>query len=382
VRYTRILFVVALALSLTSLGQAQTKDNKDKKIRPAVDETDVHRMVIINGKDRIVHYFSKSGSPAEQAALRNLERFENEMAIVDSLQDLKRQYVATESAMEARRRQVQMQLFGRSFETNNSASMGGTNISFGPQSVDAPLLANGGFGIPTTGLFGGFGGGRSSPIPGLPNQTNGPSPVGPGLLPGPGFPGAIAAGQAAAIAAGIPSGSVANAAVVSPVAQQAIAQNSPGFGLGGGFGFPGTGFGGGYGYPPTFGQQPINSETFNLKTDTKITESLANGIGDEGQFKREMVAQMARKATPEYAASAQDAYKNALASFKSTPEGVPVGYSPAKPRRVIVKMLKDNEEIKGELVRKDPTWTVIRTEDSEVQVRTADVARMTLELVK
>jgi hypothetical protein len=381
VRYTRFLFVLALTLSLTSLGQAQTKDNKDKKIRPAVDESDVHRMVIINGKDRIVHYFSKSGSPAEQAALRNLERFENEVAIVDSLQDLKRQYVATESAMEARRRQVQMQLYGRSFETNNSASMGGTNISFGPQSVDAPLVANGGVGIPTTGLSGGFGGSRSSPIPGLPNQINGPSPVGPGPLPGPGYPGAIAAAQKAANAAGIPPGTPPDAAVVGPVARAVVAENSPGFGLGGGFGFPGTGFGGGYGYPPTWGQQPINSETFNLKTDTKITESLANGIGDEGQFKREMVAQMARQATPEYAASAQDAYKNALASFKSTAEGVPVGYSPTKPRRAIVKM-KDNEEIKGELVREDPTWTVVRTEDSEVRVRTADVARVKLELVK
>jgi len=378
VRTTRFLFALALAFSLTSLGLAQNKD--DKKIKPAVDDADVHRMVIINGKDRIVHYFSKSGSAAEQAALRNLERAENEASYADALQELKRQYVATESAMEARRRQVQMQLYGRSFETNNSSKMEGTNIAFGPQSVDAPLLTSG-VGFPTTGLSGGLGGTRSGSIPGLPNQQNGPAFGGPGPLPGPGFPGAISRAVAAATGAGLPVGSTGTAAVVRPVAQDAVAQNSGGFGLGGGLGFPGTGFGGGFGYPPTFGQQPINSETFSVKTDLKVTESLANGIGDEGQFKREMVAQMARQATPEYSASTQEAYKNALAGFKSNAEGVPVGYSPSKPRRVILKM-KDNEEIKGELVREDPAWTIIRTDDSEVRVRTADVARMKLELPK
>jgi len=295
-RYTRILVALALALSLTSPGQAQTNDNKDKKVKPAVDQSDIHRMVIYNGSKRTVHYVSKSNSPAEQAALRNLERAENEAADAEALLELRRQYVATESALEARRRQVQMQLYGRSYETRNSASMGGTTTTFGPQSVDAPLL--------TTGF---------------------------------GFP------------------------------------------FGGGFGYGGFG-------NPTYGQQPINTETFRLKTDSRVSQSLAHGIGDEGQFKREMVAQMARHASPEHAAAAYQAYTTALASFKGDPNrigeaGHTFKYEPAKPRQVIVK-LKDKEEIKGELVHEDSEWIVIRTEDSEVRVRTGEVARMRLELPK
>jgi len=44
--------------------------------------------------------------------------------------------------------------------------------------------------------------------------------------------------------------------------------------------------------------------------------------------------------------------------------------------------MKDKEKLTGVLVSEDPEWVVIQTDDSEIKVRTADVARIAMERQK
>jgi hypothetical protein len=87
----------------------------DKPVKPAVKEAESggNKMVIYNGPNRTVRYFTDSTSPGETAALRDLERAENELAYQDRLQALRQQYIDTELSQNARRAVVQDQLYGR-----------------------------------------------------------------------------------------------------------------------------------------------------------------------------------------------------------------------------------------------------------------------------
>jgi hypothetical protein len=76
----------------------------------------VHKMEIYNGPYRTVHYFTDGASPGDEAALRDLERAENEAAVADQVSSLRRLYVANERALEQRRGQVQPLLYGYSSE--------------------------------------------------------------------------------------------------------------------------------------------------------------------------------------------------------------------------------------------------------------------------
>lgn len=88
-------------------------------VKPAVaDKAGVPRMEIYNGTLRTVHYFTGGMSPGEQMALRDLERAENDVALADQIQMLKRQYISDEHGLEARRRQVQQLLYGQSTAYN------------------------------------------------------------------------------------------------------------------------------------------------------------------------------------------------------------------------------------------------------------------------
>jgi hypothetical protein len=254
-------------------------------IRPANADPSVHQMVIYNGPTRTVRYFAPGASPTEQAALKQMEQAENELALSDSQQALRQQYVNTESLMEARRREVQRKLYGLSITDKVSSSASYSGVGLGQ-----------------------------------------PSPYG------------------------------------TPLAGSTL----------GWMGYPG-----GYPYSAYSGDQV----TFRRESETN--QSLANGIGDEGQFKRAMVTEMARQANPEAAATALRNYESARANLASFRPGGVVAASAESttPQRVIVT-LKDGEKLSGSLVREDAGWITLRTKHSEERIRLGDVNRIQMEVSK
>ncbi len=104
---------VAAAIALAALaGVAHAQPAK-----PAADnEPRVHRMEIWNGPVRNVHYFSQGYSPGEEAALRDLARAEDAVAVEDQVQSLRRLYLKNERLFEQRRGQVNPLLYGYSSE--------------------------------------------------------------------------------------------------------------------------------------------------------------------------------------------------------------------------------------------------------------------------
>jgi hypothetical protein len=82
---------------------------------------DVHKMEILNGSTRTVHYFADRATPQEHAALAELTRLENESALADELVLLRRQYVNDERLFEAHRTNVQRLLYG--YSTQYSAGL-------------------------------------------------------------------------------------------------------------------------------------------------------------------------------------------------------------------------------------------------------------------
>jgi len=294
VRHNLILSGLALTILLGSLNFVQADSKADDKIKKA--DTDkgfnVHKMTILSGQTRTVHYFSNGSSPSEESALRELSRAENEAGYADDLLALRQQYLDTERAMESRRRQVQMALYGLSYETNTSAGNRVSGYSFGFPSI---------YGTPfdTALLTGGF------------------------------------------------------------------------FGSGFALGFPANGAGAG----------AYAEDTFKLQTDTKMSHSLAHGIGDEGKFKTEMVAMMAKQATPEYASQAARNLTSALADVTAVmDEGKrPGGVVPVDVRqkdRVVVQ-LKDGKRVDGYLLSEDANWMKVMTRNAvTVRLRMDNVARV------
>ena len=74
---------------------------------PASAQTPV-KTVIYNGLSRTVSYSTAGLSSSEAQYLREMERVENEGSFVRNLGDLKRQYVASERALEPQRRRAQL----------------------------------------------------------------------------------------------------------------------------------------------------------------------------------------------------------------------------------------------------------------------------------
>lgn len=88
----------------------------------------VHEMVIYNGPVRSVHLIGDKGMPiARRAALLEAERALNEIALQADLATLQRQYVSDETVQEARRRTVQLLLYGYSSATDSWAYWSGAN---------------------------------------------------------------------------------------------------------------------------------------------------------------------------------------------------------------------------------------------------------------
>src|SRR5690348_8010996 len=105
-----------------------------------------HRMVIVNGARRSVHYYPSS--PGDADSYRDLERAENEAILAGDLQHLRSQYIRDEQYLQPIRRQVQERLYGGSHTVSTSqSSMGSTfyptsNISsFTP--LSSPVSSSG-----------------------------------------------------------------------------------------------------------------------------------------------------------------------------------------------------------------------------------------------
>jgi hypothetical protein len=69
----------------------------------------MHRLEILNGARRTVHYFG-----TDAPAARERGRKENDAAIADMIHDLRTLYLRNEHAMEIKRHQMQMLLYGYS----------------------------------------------------------------------------------------------------------------------------------------------------------------------------------------------------------------------------------------------------------------------------
>jgi hypothetical protein len=103
-------------------------------VRPAAAPAgpEVHQMVILNGPAHTVHYFSVGLSTYDQAALRDLERAENDASYAADLLALRRRYVADELYLEPRRAAIQAALYGQgitrtgsNFAATNAFGLGG-----------------------------------------------------------------------------------------------------------------------------------------------------------------------------------------------------------------------------------------------------------------
>jgi hypothetical protein len=150
--FSRAAGAACLALGLASVASAQVK--------PAarVSDSGVHRMEILNGSMRSVHYVSAGMPVTEQTTLRELERAENEVALSDQLAALRRQYVNDERFMQNRRQVVQQLLYGYSSDLTGGFYPG-TSIAaypFGTYGYGFPYAYGYGYGVGPY-LAGGYG---------------------------------------------------------------------------------------------------------------------------------------------------------------------------------------------------------------------------------
>jgi hypothetical protein len=127
---------------------ASMRQEKSQPARAAEPSSgSVHRMVIVEGPNRRVHYIASGKlSESDSMAAYNLERAENELAYLRDLQELKQQYVRSERTLEPHRRVVQLELYGRQTSSSSYAS---TYVNYNPY---------GAYGYPG-GLYGYYGAG-------------------------------------------------------------------------------------------------------------------------------------------------------------------------------------------------------------------------------
>ena len=121
----------ALALVVCLAPAHAQADKPDKPGKPDVkpaagEERQVKQMVIENGPNRTVHYFSSKGFDAgEESALRNLEQAENALAAASRLAELRGLYLRNEIALERRRGVVNPLLYGYTSEYGTESFSGG-----------------------------------------------------------------------------------------------------------------------------------------------------------------------------------------------------------------------------------------------------------------
>jgi hypothetical protein len=150
-----------IIVALVGAANAQEK-------KPA-QEPASHRMEIYNGPYRTAAYFSEGAAAADQAKLLDAERRENEGAVGDQLHTLLRQYLADESVLQRRRREVQLLYYGHS-NVISQWLIGGQVIGAYPYGFgyDIPTIYNG------YAPYGyGYAGSGNSYSPGTVTSTNG-----------------------------------------------------------------------------------------------------------------------------------------------------------------------------------------------------------------
>src|SRR4051812_6161515 len=104
----RFLLTVGLVAGLVPATFGQ-----DKAIKPAVLENDpghVHRLVIVNGGQPSIHYVGLGLSSTDQAALRELERTETELAAAERIQKYRVEIVDQETTAEVQRNKIRTNL--------------------------------------------------------------------------------------------------------------------------------------------------------------------------------------------------------------------------------------------------------------------------------
>jgi hypothetical protein len=104
--------------SLAALSFVNTVSGQEQRGR-------VVRTEIYNGGTRTVRYNGAGISPGEAQSLRELERLENETSYLRSLEDLKKEYVASERILEPYRRSVQQMEYGVDRSMGYGAFAGG-----------------------------------------------------------------------------------------------------------------------------------------------------------------------------------------------------------------------------------------------------------------
>jgi hypothetical protein len=107
-------------MCLLTAGPIQAQEKDKEKDR---EKDKMHRLEIYNGGHRTVHY---SGDDAAAAGERT--RKENDAAVADVVRDLRGLYLRNELAMERKRHQMQMLLYG--YTTTYGASL------YAPSSFD------------------------------------------------------------------------------------------------------------------------------------------------------------------------------------------------------------------------------------------------------
>jgi hypothetical protein len=150
--------------------------------------------------------------------------------------------------------------------------------------------------------------------------------------------------------------------------------NTPWF-VGSGF----FGFANAVGLNGSAGSGVYGNDIYTIKTDAKYTQSLANGMGDEGAFKRDMVAAITKGGPSE--SDAPEQLKQARANFRFNAEGVPIGYVGPQPERKEPKKeemkeprrakitLRNGKVESGDVVYQDDRWVKLRRPDrSEIEL--------------
>src|SRR6476620_7074550 len=113
-----------IRLSAVLVGMLPAAAASGQAVRPAAETREPagpFKMEIYNGPNRTVHYFPGTTSPGEAAALRDLERSENEVAYLEGLQTLRQQYVNDERFLQTNRSVVQDRLYGLAVATSSSS---------------------------------------------------------------------------------------------------------------------------------------------------------------------------------------------------------------------------------------------------------------------
>jgi hypothetical protein len=149
---------------------------------------------------------------------------------------------------------------------------------------------------------------------------------------------------------------------------------------------------GGRGYSPYFyggfyGGYPGSFGGYSESSSYSAIRSLQFGMGDEGRLKNALVSVIAKDATPEYATTARRSYEDSVTLASSSPtlsrilslpksEGRrPEAQGPYKKGTRLTVTLKDKEKLTGTVEADGPEWLTLRTADSRVTIRKAEILR-------